>query len=433
LVSLGFLITILLVVVIMCRWLSPLMALTIIPIAGALIGGFGFETFDFAISGIRSVAPIVGLFIFAILFFGVMRDAGLFDPAIDMVFRFAGHHPERITLGTALLATVAHLDGSGASTFLIVIPAMLPLYDKLGMDKRILACIVAMAAGVANMLPWGGPTLRAAASLDIPLIELYRPLIPIQIVGLGMVYLIAYYLGKRQAVSAPVLEGDLVEISATPDSETDNEKQLRRPGLFYWNLLLTLVVIVTLVSGVAAPVIVFMLGLIAALLINYRDAKIQRERFDAHAPSAMLMATILIAAGVFTGIMRESGMLTAMATWGAESIPGSFASLIPAMLGYASVFLSLIFDPDSFYFGVLPVLANVTDQYGIAVDATAHAALMGQSTLGFPVSPLTPATFLLIGLAKIDLADHQRYTLPWLILISFTMTTTAIFIGVIPL
>ena len=81
------------------------------PIAGALIGGFGFETFDFAISGIRSVAPIVGLFIFAILFFGVMRDAGLFDPAIDMVFRFAGHHPERITLGTALLATVAHLDG----------------------------------------------------------------------------------------------------------------------------------------------------------------------------------------------------------------------------------------------------------------------------------------------------------------------------------
>lgn len=362
-----------------------------------------------------------------------MRDAGLFDPAIDMVFRFAGHHPERITLGTALLATVAHLDGSGASTFLIVIPAMLPLYDKLGMDRRILACIVAMAAGVANMLPWGGPTLRAAASLDIPLIELYRPLIPIQIVGLGMVYLIAYYLGKRRAVSAPVLEGDLVEISATPDSETDNEKQLRRPGLFYWNLLLTLVVIVTLVSGVAAPVIVFMLGLIAALLINYRDAKIQRERFDAHAPSAMLMASILIAAGVFTGIMRESGMLTAMATWGAESIPGSFASLIPAMLGYASVFLSLIFDPDSFYFGVLPVLANVTDQYGIAVDATAHAALMGQSTLGFPVSPLTPATFLLIGLAKIDLADHQRYTLPWLILISFTMTTTAIFIGVIPL
>ena len=432
-VSLGFLITILLVVVIMCRWLSPLMALTIMPIAGALIGGFGFETFDFAISGIRSVAPIVGLFIFAILFFGVMRDAGLFDPAIDMVFRFAGHHPERITLGTALLATVAHLDGSGASTFLIVIPAMLPLYDKLGMDRRILACIVAMAAGVANMLPWGGPTLRAAASLDIPLIELYRPLIPIQIVGLGMVYLIAYYLGKRQAVSAPVLEGDLVEISATPDSETDNEKQLRRPGLFYWNLLLTLVVIVTLVSGVAAPVIVFMLGLIAALLINYRDAKIQRERFDAHAPSAMLMASILIAAGVFTGIMRESGMLTAMAIWGAESIPGSFASLIPAMLGYASVFLSLIFDPDSFYFGVLPVLANVTDQYGIAVDATAHAALMGQSTLGFPVSPLTPATFLLIGLAKIDLADHQRYTLPWLILISFTMTTTAIFIGVIPL
>ncbi len=435
-VLLGFITTIFLVTAIMCRWLSPLMALTVIPIAGALVGGFGFETFEFAVTGIRSVAPIVGLFMFAILYFGVMRDAGLFDPAISAVIRVAVHNPARITLGTAILATIAHLDGSGASTFLIVIPAMLPLYDRLGMDRRILACIVAMAAGVANMLPWGGPTLRAAASLDIPLVELYQPLIPVQLVGFTAVYLISYYLGSRKIAAAETnsrVQEEHEEPSAVLVHLEPGEEELRRPSMFKYNVLLTAAVIFTLVSGKIAPVIVFMLGLVLALLINYRETGIQKQRIDSHAPSALMMASILIAAGVFTGIMRESGMLNAMASWGAQSIPGGMASFIPAALGFASVPLSLLFDPDSFYFGVLPVLSSITDQYGIAASATAHAALMGQSTVGFPVSPLTPATFLLVGLARLDLAEHQRFTLPWLLAISFTMTITAVIIGVIPL
>ena len=53
-----------------------------------------------------------------------------------------------------MLGLLVHLDGSGAVTFLVTIPVMLPLYDRLGMDRRVLACAVSMAAGV-DFLPRG--------------------------------------------------------------------------------------------------------------------------------------------------------------------------------------------------------------------------------------------------------------------------------------
>ena len=185
---LGFTTMLVLLFTIIGKKLPPIAALSLIPLGAGFIGGFGLETFDFAIQGVRDVAPVAGLFLFAILFFGVMRDAGLFEPAIQTILRRVGKHPGRIALGTALLATVCHLDGSGASTFLIVIPAMLPVYERLGISRYVLACVVAMTAGVANMLPWGGPTLRAAAALDIPLMELYLPLVPVQLLGFAFVY-----------------------------------------------------------------------------------------------------------------------------------------------------------------------------------------------------------------------------------------------------
>jgi CitMHS family citrate-Mg2+:H+ or citrate-Ca2+:H+ symporter len=69
------------------------------------------------------------MFVFAILFFGIMTDAGMLDPIIDWILKTVGTRPTRIVMGTTLLALLVHLDGSGAVTFLVTIPAMLPLYE----------------------------------------------------------------------------------------------------------------------------------------------------------------------------------------------------------------------------------------------------------------------------------------------------------------
>ena len=426
---LGVITILCLLVAVMSKRLSPLVALIALPIVAALVGGFGLQTSGFIITGIKNVAPVVGMFVFAILYFGVMTDAGMLDPIIDRILRTVGTRPTRIVFGTALLALLVHLDGSGAVTFLITVPAMLPLYTRLGMDKRILACVAAMAAGV-NFLPWTGPVLRSSAALHVPVSELFQPLIIVQLVGLLFVFACAWGLGLREERRLGLGAGSLGSEVMPKRVLSAEDETLRRPRLFLPNLLLTVVVMAVMIAGWVDPVVMFMLGTVVALCLNYPNVDAQRARIDAHAKTALTMASILLAAGVFTGIMQGTGMLKAMAEVAVAGIPAGHGKLIPAVVGFLSMPLSLLFDPDSYYFGVMPVIAEVGRSLGVDPLQVAQASLLGVHTTGFPVSPLTPATFLLVGLCKIELADHQRFTIPFLFAASVLMTLTGLLLGV---
>ena len=418
---------------ILSKRMSPLVALIVVPIAASLIGGFGLHTSKFVIDGLKGLAPVVGMFVFAILYFGTITDAGTLDPIIDRILRAVGTRPTRIVMGTTLLALLIHLDGSGAVCFLVTIPAVLPLYDRLKMDRRVLAAAVSMAAGI-NFLPWTGPMIRASASLHLPVSALFNPLIPVQAIGLVFVFGVAYWLGRREEKRLGLSRDD-ASIPLPKRELTPDEQALRRPHLFWFNLVLTLVVLGTMVvmGEKIPPAIMFMVGLCVALMVNYPNVDMQRKRIDAHARAALMMAGILLAAGVFTGIMQGSGMLKAMAQAAVGFVPPSMAGHIPVALGLASMPLSMLFDPDSFYFGVLPVLASAAASAGVPGVTVAHAALLGLHTTGFPVSPLTPATYLVVGLSEISLAQHQRFTIPFLFAASLLMTLTAVILRIIPL
>ena len=428
---LGFLTILILLFVIARKLMTPLSALIAIPVVSALVAGFGAKTAAFMLHGVQGVAGVAGMFIFAIVYFGIMTDAGMLDPIIDWILRTVGSNPARIVMGTSLLALLVHLDGSGAVTFLVTIPVMLPLYERLGMDKRVLACAASLSAGV-NFLPWTGPMIRSSASLHLAATSIFNPLIPVQLAGLVFVFGTAWWMGTREGKRLGLTRAEGEGVGVTRELN-DAQRTLRRSGRVGINLGLTLLLIAGMIAAKLDPVAVFMVGVVLALQINYPSLKMQHERIDAHSQAALMMAGIILAAGAFTGIMKDSGMLDAMAKSLVAFAPAGAARHLPVALGLAGMPLSVLFDPDSFYFGVLPVLAKTAGQFGIQPVQMAQAAVLGMHTTGFPVSPLTPAPFLLVGLAGLEFREHQKFTFPFLLGASVVMTVAALAIQIFPL
>lgn len=423
---LGLLTILLLLFLVMSKKVAAVVALILVPIVTALLAGFTFEITEFITDGLQSIATTGVMFIFAILFFGILTDAGTFKPIIKKLLQFAGNDPARVAVATALLAMLVHLDGSGAVTFLVTVPALLPLYDQLNMKRTTLATIAALAAGTMNILPWGGPTIRAASALDISVTTLFNPILFPVVMGLISVLVIAFILGKRERKNVP---NEMV--NKITETTTDHTSDLDRPKLFYVNILLIIIAVATLISGIAPPHIIFMVAFAVAITINYPNPKQQGDRINAHAKAALLMASILFAAGCFIGILQGSGMIEAMAQGMVSHIPESVGSHLAVITGLISMPASLLFDPDSFYFGILPLISTTASHFGVASVEVGRAAIMGQMTTGFPVSPLTGSTYLLIGLTGVELGEHQRKTIPLAFLVTMIILTLSVLIGAV--
>ena len=468
----GYLTVAIILTLLLTNRVAAVVALAGVPIVGALIAGFGpAEIGELVTAGLGGVVGTATMFVFAIVYFGLMRDAGMFDPIIARIVRFAGNAPVTVCIGTVLLAMAAHLDGAGATTFLITIPAMLPIFDRLGMSRLVLTTCVGLGAGVMNLLPWGGPTARAATTTGVGVNELWTPLIPAQVVGMICVVLVAWHLGRSEerrltaagsrdggAVAAQSDQRDEVSVAtgaagsdqapraraggsaaAEPPGEEpagapdDAEAELRRPRLFWFNVALTVAVIAVLVAGLALPEVVFLVGVVIALVVNYPGLAEQTRRIEAHSKGAMLMATTLLAAGVFLGILEGSGMIEAMADTAVSALPGQAAPALPLLAGVLGVPLSLVFGPDAYYFGVLPVLIGIGEQFGVSGVDIAQASLLGEETVGFPISPLTGSFFLLVGLGGVDIGRHIRHLIGWAWLVSLVMLAAAVVTGAVPL
>jgi len=183
---------------IMTKRLPALVALIVVPIGFGVIGGFGPQLGPMMLDGIRNLAPTGVMLMFAILYFGIMIDSGLFDPVVRLILKLVGGDPFKIVVGTAVLAMFISLDGDGATTYMITVAAMLPLYVRLGMSRLVLACVIMLAGGVFNILPWGGPTARAATALGVDVSDIFVPMIlPMAVTSLWVVF-VACVLGMKE-------------------------------------------------------------------------------------------------------------------------------------------------------------------------------------------------------------------------------------------
>ena len=427
----GFIMIIAIVVLLLKGKMSPIVVLTVIPTIAALILGYGpIEVAGYIKDGIGTTTSNGILFIFSVIYFGVMSDTGMFDVIVNGLVKLAGKSVIAVTVATAVIATIAHMDGTTATTVLITIPAMYPVYKRMNIDTKILVCLTGACMGVMNLLPWGGPVARAATVLQMDANELWRVLIPIQILGFFANIVVAVLLGMlaiKQGAGAG--KGVTVEVDEKAKAEED---ALRRPKLLIVNIALTVALIAILSMDLITSYVAFLIFLCIALAINYPDLKLQDKLVKKHAPSALIISATLFSAGAMVGIFDGTGMLTEMANTIIAIVPGFMGGYLHIIFGILALPLGLCIGTDAYFYGIMPLVIEVGSTYGIPAMATASAMIIGKN-LALLVSPLTPATYLAIGLTNTELKDHMKFSIPWYWIVSIVMLIFAVILGVVPL
>jgi CitMHS family citrate-Mg2+:H+ or citrate-Ca2+:H+ symporter len=425
---LGFGMVITFMVLIMTKRLSPQIALIIIPIVFGLIAGASSGIGKMMLDGVTGIAATGIMLIFGILYFGIMIDVGLFDPLVANILQTVKGDPLKVIVGTALLALMVSLDGDGATTYMIVVAAMLPLYRKLGINPLILTTVIMLSGGVMNILPWGGPTARVMSALKLDSSQVFLPVVATMVAGALWVLFVAYLFGKKERKRLGISE---LQFGATaqPSGIADESDGNKRPKLIWVNLLLTLALMVALVINVLPLAILFMIAFALALIINYPKLEDQRQRLSAHAGNALSVASMVFAAGIFTGILSGTHMVDAMAKSFVHIIPASLGPNMPVITAIISMPFTFFISNDAFYFGILPLITEAASHFGISAAEMGRASLLGQPV--HLLSPLVPSTYLLVGLAGVNFGDHQRFTLKWaigttVVMLLFSLITAAV-------
>ncbi|MEW2072722.1 CitMHS family transporter [Streptomyces sp. NPDC017966] len=465
---LGFVMIATFLVLIMLKKMSPIAALVLIPALFCVFVGKGAHLGDYVIDGVSTLAPTAAMLMFAIVYFGVMIDVGLFDPIVRGILRFCKADPMRIVVGTALLAAIVSLDGDGSTTFMITVSAMYPLYKRLKMSLVVMTGVAAMANGVMNTLPWGGPTARAATALKLDAGDIFVPMIPALLVGLLGVVVLAYVLGLRERRRLGVLTLDeaLVKENAEEtetvlvgagsaggsgkdarpaggsgagtdaDAEDDDgfqgldpNRPTLRPRLYWFNALLTVALLTAMIMELLPIPVLFLLGAALALSVNFPHIPDQKARLAAHADNVLNVSGMVFAAAVFTGVLQGTGMVDHMAKWMVDVIPEGMGPHMALVTGLLSLPLTYFMSNDGFYFGVLPVLAEAGAAHGVSPLEMARASLVGQPL--HMSSPLVPAVYVLVGMAKVEFGDHTRFVVKWAALICLVILAAGILFGII--
>ncbi|WP_163164357.1 CitMHS family transporter [Arthrobacter sp. Alg241-R88] len=198
LVLLGFAMIAVFMVLIMTKKLTPVLALIIVPTVFGLFAGAGLGIGDMVMDSMKAMTSTAALLMFAIIYFGLMIDVGLFDPLVRFILRKLGNDPAKVVLGTAILAAAVSLDGDGSTTFILTTAAMLPIYLRLKMSPVVLTCVAGLANGTMNIVPWGGPTARAASALKIDVNDVFVPMLPSLLAGIAVVLAFAWLLGLQE-------------------------------------------------------------------------------------------------------------------------------------------------------------------------------------------------------------------------------------------
>ncbi len=427
----GFLMLAVIVVLLLTNKTSIIPVFGIIPIIAALILGYGLKDIQgFMNDGFKSVLNTIILFSFAVMFFSLLSDVGMFDVIVNRVMKYLGNNVLAVLYVACFVTMISHLDGSGATTALVTIPTMLPIFKKMKIRPVCIVFVMSIMSGAMNITPWCASMLRVTSVTGLDAQVLWRYLAPIQafaiVCGLLLMIPIAAMEKKNGAGMTDV---EFAELKASLNQPA--KVSVSKPVLVF-DLILTAVMVVGLLLGWFGTAIGFIVAFGLALVVNFKTTKEQGGKIKQYGGPAINMVMTIIAIGVLVGVMNGTGMIEGMTNAILAVLPESLGQHLCFVVSLFVVPINTIIGSDNVYFALTPIMQSLVSTYGVS-DLALATSIVVPCALAANVTLIGASPYLALGLADVTMGEHLKYSFKWIWILAAACTIFGMVIGKIPL
>lgn len=429
--AMGFIMLAIIVVLLISNKISIIPVFGIIPVVAAVILGYGLKEIQgFMNEGFASVLNTIILFSFAVMFFSLLNDVGMFDVIVNRVMKYLGNNVLIVLYIACFVTIISHLDGSGATTALVTIPTMLPIFKKMKMRPICVVFVMCLMSGVMNITPWCASMLRITSVTGLDAQELWRYLAPIQVFAIigGLLLMIPVSLLEKKN-GAGMTDEEFAELKAT--LEQPAKVSVPKPVLIF-DMALTAFMIIGLLLGWFGTAIGFIVAFGLALIVNYPSVKEQGAKIKQYGGPAINMVMTIIAIGVLVGVMNGTGMIEGMTNSILAVLPESLGKHLCFLVSLLVVPINTIIGSDNIYFALTPIMQSIVGVYGVT-DMALATSIVVPCALAAGITLIGPSPYLALGLADCTMGEHLKYSFKWIWLLAIFCTIFGVVIGKLPL
>lgn len=427
----GIIVVVALIALLLTDRLSAPIALIMLPLIAALILGFSItDIAKWSANGFVSAASNCVVAIFAVTYFAMMNDQGIFDGIINAVTKKIGNSVVMAFVICWLVAVITSLGANSAPAILVTAPTMYPIFKKMKIRPINLAFIISLVAGIFQYLPYSSMTMSASVAMKTDASKLWLHLMPTYIFGLALSLVVSIIFGLLEGKRIAAHKNDALALA---EDDSANAKTVERSDWHrktrVFNLLLTAVLLVVLLTNLITASVVFVIALFIALVVNFPNVRGQIGVIRKYAPMSMFVVLTFLTAGAYGTIMGKSGMMTAMVKCIISIFPASIGAHVPFILGVFGVPLGFVLGGAAYYNGLMPVLGGMASSYGISTTSYCATMMLGKG-IGMLCSPTTPNLYLLTDMCKVSPKEYFKYAFLPLWLISIIVLIFGCIVGV---
>lgn len=411
---------------------SPGVIMTGVPIIAAVLMGFSLkEVNGFIGNGLKSVSGTLFLMVFAVLYFGILTEAGIFKALIKFIMRFLGNSVLGSMLVTAVLAMASQLSGSGATCALCTLPTMRPVFEKQKIRMPALLLIESIASGVICLMPWAPGINEASSYVGLDVYEVFlflRPLIIFSIICVLLLCIPVSILEKRHG--AGMNEAEFAALK----QELDQPLELplgKNTAVF--DGVFTLILLAALLAGKVSSNLGFAFGYVLLLMVNYRTAGERGEYLKRHCAQAMNMAFTMLGVAVLVGVNTGTEALNELAALIAGTSNAGILAHLPFILCVLSMLLSITIGGTKNSV-ILPAIIPIVTSLNLGfTPVQIMGSIFATGVISANLNLFNASPYLALSLAGgVEMKEHLKYSLIPIYGFSLLMLAFMIVTGMLP-